>query len=93
MRFIDNKLYHVKILTEDRTIETKYGNQVAFDILNVEDNTEFTILPHKVLRSKLSSKKFGVDSEVGIICLGKAEGKTYFDYAVFKWDPKDFEEE
>ena len=87
MRFEDMQLYHLKIISEPREIETKYGPQTAIDVLNLEDNIEYTILPHKVLRSKLESKKFTVDSEIGVICKGKAEGKTYYDYEVVPWTP------
>lgn len=87
IRFEDMQLYHLKIISEFREIETKYGTQKAFDVLNYADNIEYTVLPHKVLREKLKSKKFGVDSEIGIICTGKVEGKTYYDYEVFPWDP------
>jgi len=87
LRFEDMQLYHLKIISDIREIETKYGHQQCFDVLNIEDNVEYTVLPHKVLREKLKSKQFGVDSEIGVICKGKVEGKTYYDYEVFKWDP------
>ncbi len=96
MFFEEMKLYHIKIISEPREIETKYGHQKCFDVLNLEDNIEYTVIPHLVLERKLKSKQFGVDSEVGVINKGKVvgvKGSQYYDYDVFKWDPNMLTEE
>lgn len=97
MFFEEMKLYHIKIISETREIETKYGTQTCFDVLNLEDNVEYTVIPHLVLARKLKSKQFLIDSEIGVINKGKVIGAKgsfqYYDYEVFKWDPNMLTEE